>query len=53
MAELTRRQLLAGGTTILAAAALPIGAFTHGGESGNSGFQNHTSQRRSTRVLPT
>jgi non-heme chloroperoxidase len=36
MAEPTRRQLLAGSTAVLAAAALPIDAFTHDGESGNS-----------------
>jgi non-heme chloroperoxidase len=53
MAELTRRQLLAGGTTILAAAALPIGAFTHGGESGNSGFQNHTKGEHSMATITT
>ena len=41
MAEITRRELLAGTTAILAAAALPIDAFTHEGGSGNSGFQNH------------
>ena len=53
MAELTRRQLLAGSTTILAAAALPIGAFTHGGESGNSGFQNHTKGEHSMATITT
>jgi hypothetical protein len=53
MAELTRRQLLAGSTTILAAAALPIGAFTHGGESGNSGFQNQTKGEHSMATLTT
>jgi non-heme chloroperoxidase len=42
MTELTRRELLAGTTGILAAAALPIDAFIHGGGSGNSGSQNHT-----------
>jgi non-heme chloroperoxidase len=53
MAELTRRQLLAGSTTILAAAAMPIGAFTHGGESGNSGFQNHTKGEHSMATITT
>jgi non-heme chloroperoxidase len=53
MAELTRRQLLAGSLTILAAAALPIGAFTHGGESGNSGFQNHTKGEHSMATITT
>ena len=53
MAELTRRQLLAGSTTILVAAALPIGAFTHGGESGNSGFQNHTKGEHSMATVTT
>ena len=53
MAELTRRQLLAGSTTILAAAALPIGAFTHGGESGNSRFQNHTKGEHSMATITT
>jgi non-heme chloroperoxidase len=52
MAELTRRQLLAGSLTILAAAALPIGAFTHG-ESGNSGFQNYTKGEHSMATITT
>lgn len=53
MAELTRRELLAGGTAILAAAALPIGAFTHGSGSGNSGFQNHTKGEHSVATITT
>jgi non-heme chloroperoxidase len=53
MAELTRRQLLAGSTTILAVAALPLGAFAHGGESGNSGFQNHTKGEHSMATITT
>lgn len=53
MAELTRRELLAGGTAILAAAALPTGAFTHASESGNSGFKNHTKGEHSMATITT
>lgn len=53
MAELTRRELLAGGTAILAAAALPTGAFSHTSESGNSGFQNHTKGEHSMATITT
>jgi non-heme chloroperoxidase len=53
MAELTRRELLAGGTAILAAAALPTSAFTHASESGNSGFQNHTKGEHSMATITT
>jgi non-heme chloroperoxidase len=53
MAELTRRELLAGGTAILPAAALPTSAFTHASESGNSGFQNHTKGEHSMATITT
>lgn len=51
MAEITRRELLAGTTAILAAASLPIDAFTRGGGSGNSGFQNHTKGEHSMATI--